>query len=771
MAGNNQRAHITGDGKQELQYLKFHNLALEPVVGNTGQFYYNTVTKLLGIYDGSWSYLPKSYLGLSDTTDTTYTAKAGYVPMVNVSETGLDLVNSELATFLILADTPSTYIGQGGKVVRVNVAETALEFLSTASLVTGVTDGIFNLDVSAGLLTVTPYIAQTSAAFDSSSTNPVGTTRLNYNGYFYATRLNARASDYAIIANATGAGGVAVLAQADTITSIALSGASSLGIGVYGLTVDGLAFKYQSIHATNNDAYKLGQYVRVPGVATLSGIGMYNSYSIQNANLTVVESGRIYNKLTTTTHFSEVSSFEWWLVNAGVLAKKMELKGSGQLLLAGYGTGAFSLGTPTYYLQVDANGNILEGALGAGSMVYPAVGIALSTGSSWGASIINNSTQWNTAYGWGNHAGLYAIAPAANTADYIPQWNGTNSKVLKDGLAVPAGGLAGNTALAAKQPRLTITGVKVSNYSANADEFVPYDISASNPTLTLPTAPATGTIIQTKIIVEGTTRTLEVKTGGTDTFNIGGGGDTSIYYNLLDTVVTFTYNSSTGVWYVETTAPPSAFAMGFPGIDAQTPITNSDISIDTSTFVLTITPPLGYFYVNAAGGNGKNIRIRKTGVINFPAFTDTSGIWYFYFDNTGTPITTQVAWTSEDFANISPVYRIVWNATLAGAARLVRRFVEYHLNDIPHDTHVWMHLHGAIWSKGLDIASNVIASPTSPASDGSNAVIALSTGTCIDDNLAYTITNDSTPTNDWEQDLGDITPASLNATNSAMFYF
>jgi len=504
------------------------------------------------------------------------------------------------------------------------------------------------------------------------------------------------------------------------------------------------------------------------GTAT-TGLGQSINFNLQQVAGTILNSGKFNHLWTTITAGAEVSSFEWWLANNGVLTKKMELKGSGQLLLAGYGTGAFSLGTPVYYLQVDANGNILEGALGAGSMVYPAAGIALSTGSSWGASIINNSTQWNTAYGWGNHAGLYAIAPAANTADYIPQWNGTNSKVLKDGLAVPAGGLAGNTALAAKQPRLTITGVKVSNYSANADEFVPYDISASNPTLTLPTAPATGTIIQTKIIVEGTTRTLEVKTGGTDTFNIGGGGDTSIYYNLLDTVVTFTYNSSTGVWYVETTAPPSAFAMGFPGIDAQTPITNSDISIDTSTFVLTITPPLGYFYVNAAGGNGKNIRIRKTGVINFPAFTDTSGIWYFYFDNTGAPITTQVAWSSEDFANISPVYRIVWNATLAGAARLVRRFVEYHLNDIPHDTHVWMHLHGAIWSRGLDIASNVIASPTSPASDGSNAVIALTTGTCIDDNLAYTITNDSTPTNDWEQDLGNITPASLNATNSALF--
>ena len=43
------------------------------------------------------------------------------------------------------------------------------------------------------------------------------------------------------------------------------------------------------------------------------------------------------------------------------------------------------------------------------------------------------------------------MAPATNTDSYIPQWDGANSKTLKDGLAVPAGGLAGLTALGAKE--------------------------------------------------------------------------------------------------------------------------------------------------------------------------------------------------------------------------------------------------------------------------------------------------------------------------------
>lgn len=42
------------------------------------------------------------------------------------------------------------------------------------------------------------------------------------------------------------------------------------------------------------------------------------------------------------------------------------------------------------------------------SMIYPSAGLAVSTGSAWGVSATDNSTSWNTAYGWGNHAGLYA---------------------------------------------------------------------------------------------------------------------------------------------------------------------------------------------------------------------------------------------------------------------------------------------------------------------------------------------------------------------------
>lgn len=74
---------------------------------------------------------------------------------------------------------------------------------------------------------------------------------------------------------------------------------------------------------------------------------------------------------------------------------------------------------------------------------FPAAGIALSTGSAWGTSIVDNSANWNSAYSWGDHAlAGYAIAPATNTDNYVPLWNGANSKTLKSGLAYTSGATA-----------------------------------------------------------------------------------------------------------------------------------------------------------------------------------------------------------------------------------------------------------------------------------------------------------------------------------------
>lgn len=123
-------------------------------------------------------------------------------------------------------------------------------------------------------------------------------------------------------------------------------------------------------------------------------------------------------------------------------------------------------------------------------MAYPGAGIPVSTGTGWDTSITDNHTDWDDAYGWGDHSaagyltaasklddmaapddntdlnvstsahglcpklpnddtkflnglGAWAVpagggdvvGPASNTDGYIPLWSGADSKTLADGIA------------------------------------------------------------------------------------------------------------------------------------------------------------------------------------------------------------------------------------------------------------------------------------------------------------------------------------------------
>ena len=67
--------------------------------------------------------------------------------------------------------------------------------------------------------------------------------------------------------------------------------------------------------------------------------------------------------------------------------------------------------------DIDGNG-VVDSVDTGGSMTYPGAGIAVSTGSAWDTSITNNSANWNTAYGWGNHASAGYL-----TAETDPDFN------------------------------------------------------------------------------------------------------------------------------------------------------------------------------------------------------------------------------------------------------------------------------------------------------------------------------------------------------------
>jgi hypothetical protein len=364
--------------------------------------------------------------------------------------------------------------------------------------------------------------------------------------------------------------------------------------------------------------------------------------------------------------------------------------------------------------------------------------------------LADDGTYKSTPPGSGDVIGASPVV-SGNFAGYV----GTDGKHIGD-----SGSKASDFAPASV--RLTSVS-KTANYSANPGELVSCDVSGGSFTVTLPSSPADKSVIYVKLNKTGTDKYLTLAYSGSDKFNTAT-GNTQIFMYLFGEYAQCQYDSATGLWYTFISAGTFNFATNFPGIDATTPISAADISIDYGTRVLTITPPLGYFNIFVDGG-GVITRYRKVGNISFPAFTDTSGVWFFYFDASGTAITSQTPWSS--FSTTCAVYSLCWNATLSGSAKSVKELIETHVNDVSAAEHAWMHKYGSIWFSGLNVANNAIASGA-PNADGRNAVIALSTGTVIDDNLPYTITN-STGGGLWEQDMGNTTPASLNATNSALF--
>lgn len=323
-----------------------------------------------------------------------------------------------------------------------------------------------------------------------------------------------------------------------------------------------------------------------------------------------------------------------------------------------------------------------------------------------------------------------------------------------------------STELDNKATKQTPTAVKTSTYTASPGDIVVCDISGGSFTVNLPIAPADKSSLRIKLVSVNTTNRLTIACGGTDVLNKAG-GPTVKYLHILNEAALLQYQATTGIWFVlSTDAPLEGFATNFPGIDALTPISASDISINYTTRVLTITPPLGYFYYFTDGG-GIITRYIQMGNLSFPAFTDTSGIWYFYLDSNGVATTTQTKWAALD--SVCTIYRILWNATLSGSAKATVESFDANQNTLPTVSRIFNERYGTVMAVTTSggITSNVLASGA-PNADGRNAVIGMANINNLYANLAYTITN-STGGLMWQQDLGVTVAGSLNATNSAMF--
>jgi hypothetical protein len=145
----------------------------------------------------------------------------------------------------------------------------------------------------------------------------------------------------------------------------------------------------------------------------------------------------------------------------------------------------------------------------------------------------------------GNPTGALQAAPK----QYVDSSVGTETTRAEGVEATLSAGLAGTLSL------LTQTAVKVASYPAAANQLVPTNTSSGSLTVTLPSAPAPGTLLGVKQVATIGSSTYVV-TSGSDVFSKPSSGVTSLTLSLLNQGVLLEYDS--GVWYVVTDDLPLA---------------------------------------------------------------------------------------------------------------------------------------------------------------------------------------------------------------------
>ena len=221
-----------------------------------------------------------------------------------------------------------------------------------------------------------------------------------------------------------------------------------------------------------------GDPARTAFSKTNAGLTQMNRIGILNITATSAEINLLHGVTTTTAQFNYLSD-----VTSPIGAA---LNGKQATLLSGVNIKNINS------VSVLGAGNMVIGS--GGTMVYPGTGISLSNGTGWATSITNNSANWNTAYGWGNHASAgYALNSALSS--YVPTTRTVNSHALSSNVTITAS---------------DIGAVAVSDSSAMLTKYA----HKASPAFTgVPTAPTAAVSTNTTQVA---TTAFVIANGGTD---------------------------------------------------------------------------------------------------------------------------------------------------------------------------------------------------------------------------------------------------------------
>jgi hypothetical protein len=234
-------------------------------------------------------------------------------------------------------------------------------------------------------------------------------------------------------------------------------------------------------------------------------------------------------------------------------------------------------------------------------------------------------------------------------------------------------------------------------------------------------------------------------------------GDPSVYANLSwDSTVISQQDldtASSSIADIQEIGTPT----GFPNTRL------SSISYNQSTRTFTITPTLSSFYFFIQGI--KYIKVSSCSVV----WSNTEGVHIFYFDTTGTLISSQTP--PESFDEVTLVAYLYWDATNSS---VIIFGDERHRTEMSAATHNYLHE-----TEGTRYVSGFASGNYTTTGSGSNDVdcmISIADGVIRDEDIRIVVEHNSSPTLQWNQFLaGTIsgltgTPSSSTAAKIPVYY-
>lgn len=358
-----------------------------------------------------------------------------------------------------------------------------------------------------------------------------------------------------VLSNETGTG-VAVFSASPTFTGVPVAPTASLGTNTTQLATTA------GVLAEITNA-SLGPFSTVaPGYVNLSGgtgkiLFSDNTWATFGGARTITTASSIVQTDNFgTVYFNGSSPFNFTI-------DALTLNSQVQFINIGSATVTFVNGTATF------TGSSTVASGGTAVILYRTTTAPLITGGGGGGSGTVTSVSVVSANGFAGTVATATTTPAITlTTSITGVLKGNATAILAASKGIDYAGA------------LTPTAVKTTTYTAVVFDYVVCSTTSGGYTVTLPTAPADGSVIGVKIVAITGTNAVIVATGGTDVFNISSGG-AALTLNLLDQDVILQYKTgSPGIWYIVKGDP--GFTSLFATLVGSETLTNKTISTGSS---------------------------------------------------------------------------------------------------------------------------------------------------------------------------------------------